>query len=187
MLRRPRPIRGVLPQREGGGISQQTLQRAHRLMQKGSYMEAALIFERLAQGAQARGFLGRAPFLYLQAGRARLAMGQVDAGMVWFRQSFDLFVDTGRFLMLHRIGGRIVDELILQGNHQAAQEVNQWLTHALEKHPDVIINHPEGDIHRPSLPVKCPQCGASVRPDEVDWIDSNIPSCAYCGSILESG
>ena len=187
MLRRPRPIRGILPQRQGGGISQQALQRAHRLMQKGSNMDAALIFERLAQGAQAGGFLGRAPFLFIQAGRARLAIGQVDAGMVWFRQGFDLFVDTGRFMILHRLGGRIVEELTILGYPQAAQEVNHWLTHALVKHPEVKINHPEGDIHRPSLPVKCSQCGASVRPDEVDWIDSNIPSCAYCGSILNRG
>ena len=28
----------------------------------------------------------------------------------------------------------------------------------------------------------CPSCGASLRPDEVEWLDDVTAECAYCGS-----
>jgi hypothetical protein len=38
---------------------------------------------------------------------------------------------------------------------------------------------------KPRLPGKCPQCGGTVHPQEVEWIDERTASCDYCGSILE--
>jgi hypothetical protein len=35
-----------------------------------------------------------------------------------------------------------------------------------------------------SLPKKCPACGASVHPGEVEPLEDNTYACAYCGSIL---
>ena len=39
---------------------------------------------------------------------------------------------------------------------------------------------------RRRLPPKCPQCGAPVRSDEVDWIDDASAGCAYCGSVVQA-
>jgi DNA-directed RNA polymerase subunit RPC12/RpoP len=34
------------------------------------------------------------------------------------------------------------------------------------------------------LPAKCPQCGGTVHPMEVEWADDRTVLCAYCGSVL---
>jgi hypothetical protein len=50
--------------------TQIALQEAHDLMGQGEFQKAATIFDRLAEGVLRRGFVGRAPFLFVQAGRA---------------------------------------------------------------------------------------------------------------------
>jgi len=35
--------------------------------------------------------------------------------------------------------------------------------------------------HSAHLPVKCPTCGAAVRPNEVKWLDEITIECQYCG------
>ena len=56
------------------------LQEANFTFDKGEYGRAAELFERIAQGADARGG-PRAPLLLLQAGRARILAGQTALGM----------------------------------------------------------------------------------------------------------
>jgi len=186
MFRRRRIYRGGDVPHPYGNLPQQALRRAHRLLDQENYQDAAVIFETIAQGAQEEGFLGRAPFLYLQAARARLLAGHVDAGMVWLKQGFDLLADTRRFQALQRTGQRAVQELNRLGQTQQAQEAESWLVHLLEATPAPWSGQSVEPKATPTLPAKCPQCGATVRPDEVEWIDKKTPGCAYCGSILKN-
>jgi hypothetical protein len=43
-----------------------------------------------------------------------------------------------------------------------------------------------GKSIRPRLPARCPFCGASVRPDEVEWLDDASVACAYCKSTIQA-
>ena len=56
------------------------LQEANLAFDKGEYGRAAQLFERIAEGADARGG-PRASLFLLQAGRARLLAGQAALGM----------------------------------------------------------------------------------------------------------
>jgi hypothetical protein len=36
------------------------------------------------------------------------------------------------------------------------------------------------------LPTACPQCGAPLHRDEIEWIDERSGECAYCGAVIET-
>jgi ribosomal protein S27AE len=42
----------------------------------------------------------------------------------------------------------------------------------------------EDSIDSYMLPSKCPSCGAPLRLDEVDWIDSKSALCPRCETII---
>lgn len=39
-------------------------------------------------------------------------------------------------------------------------------------------------IVMPRIPEKCFNCGASIRPEKVDWIGPNSIECPFCGQAL---
>jgi len=39
---------------------------------------------------------------------------------------------------------------------------------------------------RRALPVKCPDCGASVNPKAAVWVDQTTAECEYCGSFIRA-
>jgi hypothetical protein len=45
---------------------------------------------------------------------------------------------------------------------------------------------PARQPQRGHLPPACPQCGAPLRSDEVEWIDARSVECVYCGSVVRT-
>lgn len=178
-------------------IARQALQNAHRMMDAGDYIPAAETFERLAEGAQARGMLQRAPQLYLQAGRARLLANQPQKGYDLVRKGLLLLAQTERWGSLHRFGSAAVAQLSQLGQAEKATQLQSWLETMLKDHPEALQ---EADIPSPAvgtkqagtvqaaktprLPAKCPFCGANMRPNEVEWLDDQTGECPYCGSPI---
>jgi hypothetical protein len=39
---------------------------------------------------------------------------------------------------------------------------------------------------RGKLPGACPQCGAPLRSDSVEWIDAQSAECDSCGSVIST-
>jgi hypothetical protein len=66
------------------------LQRANQMMANGNYVQASSAFEQLARAAEARGG-PRAPFFYIQAGRARVMAGQTAGGLEYLERGLGLF------------------------------------------------------------------------------------------------
>ena len=160
------------------------LQRAHELMEFGNYAEAAVAFEKLAQGAEKRKG-PRAPFLFLQAGTARIYLLQTAIGMGHLRHGLELFAATDRYSLLYRIGGRIVRELKARGLAKEAQEIASML----QRNIPAISESPTQrgtDPGRASLPTHCGSCGGPIRSDEVDWIDAHTAECSFCGSPISN-
>ncbi|MEP6896727.1 MAG: hypothetical protein ABI986_14070, partial [Chloroflexota bacterium] len=65
------------------------LQEANFVFSKGEYGRAGELFERLAEGADARGG-PRAPLFHLQAGRSRIYAGQTKLGMPSLKRGLEL-------------------------------------------------------------------------------------------------
>jgi hypothetical protein len=161
------------------------LQRAHELMERGNYAEAATAFETLAQAAEKRGG-PRAPFFYLQAGNARILLKQDAVGMDHLRHGLELLAASGRFHQFYRSGMRIVNELKARRMEKEAQEISR-LVH---RHTPAIAESPTQRGPDPSrtmlLPTHCPSCGGPIRSDEADWIDASTAECPFCGSPVRA-
>lgn len=155
------------------------LQEANFVFDKGEYGRAAQLFERIAQTADARGG-PRAPLFHLQAGRARVLAGQTSLGMPSLKRGLELLAERRRFPRLRRLGRRIVTELSQRGLNDEAGEIEAWLQTSLPSMPSPDLS--ETPPKRPVLPTHCPACGATIRPDEVEWLDDITAECAYCGS-----
>ncbi len=180
--RRPlrRRIRRTIPPGRRGALER--LQRANQLMSDGSFNEAGRIFEELAAGA-ARMRIPRAPQLFLQAGNAFIKAGEIDHGIDLLRRGLHLMDRMGQYRRLPIAAQRVLTELESMGLDQEREALDQEIQQLLTQKG--LSLSMETQQQKPRLPGKCPQCGGTVHPNEVEWIDERTASCDYCGSILE--
>jgi len=154
------------------------LQQANQMMANGDYKNAAKSFHTLAQGAEVR-FPQRAPFLYIEAGRASILGGEIKPGMADLQHGLSILANQGRSQRMQILGQRIVNELRDRKLNAEADEIKSLLNGNLPK--EVFPKSP-APVKRPILPTHCPSCGAAVKPDEVEWLDEITAECSYCGS-----
>jgi len=158
------------------------LQRANQLMAGGKYADAAIAFKELAQGAEGR-FPQRAPFLYIEAGRAAILSGQARAGVADLRRGLTLFASQGRDQRMQAVGQRVMDELKARNLNAEAQEISHLINGSL---PKEIPTEKPLSIKRLILPTHCPSCGAAVLSNDLDWVDEMTAECDYCGSPIRA-
>ena len=185
MRRRRLPRRPIIRPAIPGGIAQgprRQLLRAHQLLESGHHDEAANIFENLARAAHDRGLTRHAPNLFLQAARANILAGRLEAGKSLIFEGLEIFSQAQRWPALARSGQRIVDELNQLGQGNIAAEVESWLAKTLPEPLDSYTQPPQKSA-RP-LPLKCPFCGGVLRPGEVEMLDQFTGECPYCGSAV---
>ena len=158
------------------------LQRANQLMASGEYEEAASLFADLGQRAEDR-FPHRAPFLFIEAGRAAILGGQTKIGIAHLRRGLTLFASQGRMHRMRMVGERAIDELQARNLKAEADEIAALLG-ANTPAVDLVEKEAPAPMKKSVLPTHCPSCGAAVRPNEVEWLDEATAECAYCGSPL---
>jgi hypothetical protein len=171
---------GMLPALPSGMI--QGMVQAHRLFAAGKYSESASMLENLANTARA-GNLPRAPRLFFQAARANWHANQVAHGMDLLHIALDLLAAAGALDIAVQIASLATAELNSLGHKQEADSVREYVS-KIPGWQEAAAEPPEDDKPKPVLPTHCSQCGAVVRPDEVDWIDEITAACAYCGSPM---
>jgi hypothetical protein len=154
------------------------LQEANFAFDKGEYGRAGELFEKIAETAAARG-RPRAPIYYLQAGRARIFAGQTKLGIPSLKRGLELLAQRRQFPRLHQAGMRVITELNERGLEHEASEIEAWLNTVVPS-----FDATSTPSKRRVLPTHCPSCGATARPDEVEWLDEVTAECAYCGSPL---
>jgi len=161
------------------------LRRANELMAAGKYDEAADIFEQFARGAMVRNG-PRAPQFFLQAGRCRILVGQVPAGMALLKQGLSLITEHGNTQQLQNAGQRIVAELKQRNLTAEAAEIEAILSQAIPGGftPGAAAGQASTQPHR--LPTRCPSCGGTLIADEAEWLDDATAECPYCGSGVRS-
>jgi hypothetical protein len=185
-IRRPRLarrlLRNVLPDEY-----QNELRQAHHLMETGDYQQASTLFWRLAEIAEKRNLPGRAPFLFIQAGRAFSLSGNSKMAKSGLIHGFELLVASNRWRALNDISNRVLQELNNSNKPELAAAIEAWIK---ENVPENVNLTPPQSVPststRPGLPAKCPYCGASVSPVDVDWLDETSAACNYCGSVITS-
>jgi hypothetical protein len=189
MFRRRRILRPImpLPATLPTGRHQQVhpeLKHAHDLMVQGQYPEAAALFSRIAEVAQSRGG-PRAPFFYIQAGRAFVLAGEVEAGIASLREGLAMLAAASRWSELQAVGQVAVDQLTGKGYEEQAKAINDWLAAQLAGKPQAPAGADQA-TRQPLLPTRCPSCGAAVNAREVTWLDQRTAECLYCGGPIRA-
>lgn len=147
-------------------------------MSAGDFAGAASALEQLARAAEARGG-PRAPFFYIQTGRARLMAGQIPAAIESLERGLGLFATRGQFGKVINFGTRVSAELSQGGFAKEATQITAYVKTLV---PNMAQSPGARTGKHPSLPTNCPGCGAPIHPDDLEWIDEITASCAYCGT-----
>ncbi|MFN2274381.1 MAG: TFIIB-type zinc ribbon-containing protein [Anaerolineales bacterium] len=175
-----RAIRGTLPLQPLGLPARRLLRRAHQLQAAGQHLDAAQLFEQLAEGARVRE-LPQYPQLLLQAGRAFILAGEKERGSADLMKAFQVLADRGQGEALRRIAPRIHQFLA----RNQLDDVWQSIQNMLEAHQlDIDSSWSEKPGPAP-LPSKCPYCGGTLNPSEVERTPGGGAVCMYCGSIVQ--
>jgi len=160
-------------------------------MEVGQHANAAAIYEHLAREALDHGFERQAPFLFIQAGRANLLAEQTQQGELLLREGIEWFIHQGRWHTLRRTIRRLKEDLNRMNQAALADEIVRWIN-AQPKQPgqpaNLFLTANDPDPHkneRRRLPIKCPSCGAPVRPGEIEWLGETSAECAYCGGVMQ--
>src|SRR5690242_7024021 len=142
MMRRRNPGRPFL-RRPAGGVSgiAPALQHANQSMASGDYQAAAAAYGSLAERAEEHGG-PRAPFLFLQAGRACILAGQVPAGTTSLKHGLSLLLQAQRYGLAQRAGARIVDELNARGLKKEAGEISALIGAHAAALPETPVDGP---------------------------------------------
>lgn len=164
--------------RQGGQVPP-ILREANLAFDKGEFGRAAELFERIAEGADARGG-PRAPLFHLQAGRARIYAGQAALGIPSVKRGLALLAQRQQYHRLLNAKSRALNELNERGYSNEAADLESWLKTILPPSSESVTQLPPSQ--KPMLPTHCPQCGAAIRRDEVEWLDEATAECGYCGS-----
>ena len=157
------------------------LQEANLAFDKGEFGRAAQLYEQIAQTADARGGQ-RAPLFHMQAGRARIYAGQTALGIPSLKRGLSLLAERKQYQRLLDARRRIISELKQRGLTDEAADIESWLKTISPPNSEFETQLPP--TRKPILPTHCPQCGAALRPDEVEWLDDITAECGYCGSPI---
>jgi tetratricopeptide (TPR) repeat protein len=153
------------------------LRQANALMESGQYAEAGVAFEKIATQAERRRS-PRAPIFYLRAGKAYAQANQINKAMPHLKKGLRIIVTRRGWAPLERFGQRTIDELNEIGFSSEANEIANYLQSIQPAGRATQANTNK----RINLPTHCPNCGAPLRTDEVEWLDNETAECIYCGN-----
>ncbi len=160
------------------------LRLAHARREAGDYRTAAGEFHALAERAEAEG-IPRSVQAFVLAGQSYLLAGQHAEGVADLQRSVQAAVRFGQLPRLAAASTRIAAELRASGFGQEADAFLGMLVSAgqqpLTVQPSAAPVNPP-----PRLPTKCPSCGGTIHPGEVEWVDPHSIACDYCGSVVQA-
>jgi hypothetical protein len=177
--RRSRRILGPIL---GPGL--QRLRLAHARREAGDHRTAADEFHALAERGEAGG-IPRSVQAFVLAGQSYLLAGQHDEGVADLQRSVQAAVRFGQLPRLAAASTRIAAELRADGFGQEADAFLDMLASAGQQ---PLASQPSAGPAQatPRLPPKCPSCGGTIHPGEVEWVDPHSIACEYCGSVVQA-
>ena len=154
---------------------------ANSLFDEGKYIDAGLIFERLAQIASTHNG-PRAPHFFFQAGRAFLHAGKLERGMDLLESGHSLLIRRGHENLIERVSLRLQIELTQLNLLDQSKLVAGWSNDVQYS----IKQNFESSKNNSVLPLRCPSCGGPLHPNEVIWLNEITAECDYCGSPIRA-
>ena len=173
------------------GRAERALHVAHQLLGTGHPEEAARIFNTLADGMDMRGMEIRAAMIRMQAAYAEALSNKSLQAVRSASMALDILSIANRPMKTASSTGRVIIVLRQKGHEKEAAELEAKVDALLEKagssRQQVMQQLAAArGIHHGELPAKCPSCGGSLLPDEVEWHDASTASCTYCGSAVKA-
>jgi hypothetical protein len=160
------------------------LKQANQLITNGNTLEAAGIFSQLAQQMENTGHPRRAANFHAQAAHL-YADGSNEAQTLAHAQAaLRLFIQFQMVNRTPRFYANITQKMHNRGMAASAAQLEKEFGHLVGSIPSPIQTL--GPQTHGRLPSSCPQCGAPVRSDEVDWIDNTSAECIFCGAVIQT-
>lgn len=180
MFRRVRRL-GLRRSAARAGVAEEYIQ-ASQYLANGQPADAAQAFARAAGLAQAAGRLRQAANLHANAAYAWVDAGAQDRALDQSQQAMVLFSSRGLGLRAAQFRGEF--EAYLR-NHHLGQTADTFVQ-TIPQQPAVDFGQPPSTVRRGDLPATCPQCGAPIRPDQVEWIDEGSAVCEFCAAVIKA-
>lgn len=160
------------------------LRSAHELALTGETKQAAHRFKDLAEQAVQRG-AANAPQIYLQAGRLFAQSGDLEQAWQAIKAGLTLMNESSPARQLARAARSVIHGLNRHGMRELADRVAEFGSELLPRSAVPELRS-AGKDREGGLPGKCPYCGASIDPRDIDWLEADRAICEYCGSLLET-
>ena len=162
----------------------QILSQANQLIATGHPGEAAQLFANLAQQMEGSNHPRRAANLHAQAAHA-FADTQDEANALGHaRRALNLFLQYQMVQRTPRFYANIERKLRARNMTKAADLLQAEFGSKIGTLPPPPVQPQAPGQQR--LPSNCPQCGAPVRGDEIEWINQYSAECIYCGSVVQT-
>jgi hypothetical protein len=160
------------------------LRLAHARREAGDFISAAAEFHELGERGEAEG-IPRSVQAFVLAGQCYLLAGHREQGLADLRRSIEAATRFGQLPRLAAAAPRIAAELRAGG---LGPEADAFLKMLAPAAPEPPTAQPSAAIfpNHPRLPPKCPSCGGTIHPGEVEWVDPHSVSCDYCGSVVQA-
>ena len=175
-----RPIRRALRRMTANAVTQNEFFQANQLYTIGQFEAAANAYtqlahqmERIGKPRQAANLHAQGAMAWAKAGIEQRSLNQANIALAQFtllgmRHRISEFkMELDRVLYPHKVPA---------GSDQSKLAKNDSTT---------PVAQPTANTRRVQLPAICPQCGAPVRTDEIEWINEASAECGFCGAILQ--
>jgi len=155
--------------------------RANQLLAAGQPEQAAILFAQLAEQMKSLGRPRQAANLHAQAAHAWVSAGAEGRALNQARLALDTFTSRGMIISAAEFKARFA--------HHLREAKLQAAASAFEQETDLPAPPSPAATPEPArgrLPAVCPQCGAPVRSDSVEWIDKQSAECDFCSATIQT-
>jgi hypothetical protein len=161
------------------------LLKAIRLFEIGEYASAAELFQNIAEDYLQRQ-VPPAPHLFIMSGNAWMKGNEIENATNAFQKGLGLMVERKKWERVKISSERIFTRLIENGHADKQIALKTWLESQIPSNvrslPIWKKKNRLGTFGK-DLPSNCPQCGAPVDADDLEWSNAKA-NCNYCGCLL---
>ena len=166
-----RPLQRMTPFEMG-------LAQARCQIQAGHFNRAGMILADLAREAEGLERPKIAAELHARAAHCFIDGGAEPSGLSEAQAALRVFGNMGKNERYQRFLSNILRKMQAHGMVNAVGTLRTEFDGMAAPAPG------PAPAHNVRLPAACPQCGAPLRSDEVEWIDTMSAECNYCGAVV---
>jgi hypothetical protein len=175
------PLRGGMNRPVLPPMLANELRQANQLLADNQPGKAAAIFSQLAEQTAAMGRPRQSGNMHARAAHVWLDAGIQEQALLHGRKALTVFISMGMMERAIRFKSHFVQHL----RERKLETVAQSFAKETDLPVESVTANPGSGQHG-KLPPVCPQCGAPLRSDGVEWINSQSVECDSCGSVINT-